>query len=232
MARSISDEELQLKKRARRRLLGAIVLVTIAAVVLPMVLDSEPRQISQDVSIKIPAPDSATFTSKVVPVEPPAASKSAPATPTKPPAPAADSKPQQPPATPAPAAVKEAAKPAVTAAKENGATDGTAKDGVAKPGGVKDAATKDNSTKTSASAADQGKGQFVVQVVALSDAAKAKQIRQQISAAGIKSYTEVVKTAKGDVTRVRAGPFATRAAAEKARDQLKAMGLNGNVAAK
>lgn len=227
MARSISDEELQLKKRARRRLLGAIVLVTIAAVVLPMVLDSEPRQISQDVSIRIPAPDSGAFTSKVVPVAPPAASKSAPA---KPPAPAADGKPQQSPAPPAavaPAAVKEAAKPAVTAAKENGAKDSAAKDG-----GSKDGAIKDSSAKTNAGAADQGKGQFVVQVVALSDATKAKQIRQQISAAGIKSYTEVVKTAKGDVTRVRAGPFATRAAAEKARDQLKTMGLNGNVAAK
>jgi DedD protein len=72
----------------------------------------------------------------------------------------------------------------------------------------------------------------VVQVVALSDADRAKQIQEQISAAGIKSYTEIVKTAKGDVTRVRAGPFTTRAAADKARDQLKAMGLNGNVAAK
>lgn len=238
MARSISDEELQLKKRARRRLLGAIVLVTIAAVVLPMVLDSEPRQISQDVSIKIPAPDSGTFTSKVVPVAPPATSKSAPGTPAKPPAPAADSKPQQP-VTGAPAAVKEAAKPAATAAKENGAKEGAATDGgtkeggkdtAAKTSGTKDAVIKNGSTKTGA--ADQGKGQFVVQVVALSDAAKAKQIRQQISTAGIKSYTEIVKTAKGDVTRVRAGPFATRAAAEKARDQLKAMGLNGNVAAK
>lgn len=222
MARSISDEELQLKKRARRRLLGAIVLVTIAAVVLPMVLDSEPRQISQDVSIKIPAPDSGTFTSKVVPVAPPATSKSAPGTPAKPPAAAAST------------AVKEAAKPAATAAKENGTKDGATKDGGNKDSGAKDAAIKDGSAKAgaSASAADQGKGQFVVQVVALSDAAKAKQIRQQISAAGIKSYTEIVKTAKGDVTRVRAGPFATRAAAEKARDQLKAMGLNGNVAAK
>lgn len=230
MARSISDEELQLKKRARRRLLGAIVLVTIAAVVLPMVLDSEPKQISQDVSIKIPAPDSGTFTSKVVPAAP--TSKSAPATAAKPAAPAVESKPQQPPAAVAPATTKETARPAVAAAKENGVKDGAAKDDGTKDGVTKDSGTKDGGAKTSVKTADQGKGQFVVQVVALSDAAKAQQIRQQISAAGIKSYTEVVKTSKGDVTRVRAGPFATRAAAEKARDQLKAMGLNGNVAAK
>src|SRR4029453_19187140 len=73
---------------------------------------------------------------------------------------------------------------------------------------------------------------FVGQVVALADAEKVKQVQGQIAAAGIKSYTEVVKTAKGDVTRVRAGPFPTRAAAEKARDQLKAAGLNGNIVAK
>ena len=69
----------------------------------------------------------------------------------------------------------------------------------------------------------------MVQVIALADAAKAKSMQQRIAAAGIKSYTEVVKTAKGDVTRVRAGPFATRAAAEKARGQLKALGMNGNI---
>ena len=73
-------------------------------------------------------------------------------------------------------------------------------------------------------------GKFVVQVIALADAGKAKQMQDQISAAGIKSYTEVVKTAKGDVTRVRAGPFATRQAAEKAREQLKALGMSGNIA--
>ena len=48
MARPISDEELQLKKRARRRLIGAIVLVTAVAVVLPMVLDSEPKPVQPE----------------------------------------------------------------------------------------------------------------------------------------------------------------------------------------
>ncbi len=57
MAKAVSDEELQLKKRARRRLVGAIVLVTAVAVVLPMVLDSEPRPSSQSIEIQIPSPD-------------------------------------------------------------------------------------------------------------------------------------------------------------------------------
>src|SRR6187549_3688981 len=64
MARPISDEELQLKKRARRRLVGAIVLVTAVAVVLPMVLDSEPKPVGQNVDIQIPSPDSGDFKPK------------------------------------------------------------------------------------------------------------------------------------------------------------------------
>ena len=75
-------------------------------------------------------------------------------------------------------------------------------------------------------------GGYVVQVAALNDADKAKQMQEQIAAAGVKSYTEVVPVVKGHVTRVRAGPFASRDEAEKIRDQLKGMGLNGNVVAK
>jgi DedD protein len=72
----------------------------------------------------------------------------------------------------------------------------------------------------------------VVQVIALADAEKAQRMQERIAGAGIKSYTEVVKTVKGDVTRVRAGPFATREAAEKAREQLKSLGMNGNITAR
>src|SRR5687767_1601914 len=88
MARPISDEELQLKKRARRRLVGAIVLVTAVAVVLPMVLDSEPRPVSQNVEIQIPSPDSGELKPKSVTAAP----KSADTSPIKgmPPAPKAD----------------------------------------------------------------------------------------------------------------------------------------------
>jgi DedD protein len=213
MARAPSDEELQLKKRARRRLIGAIVLVLAAAVVLPMVLDKEPKPVDRDIEIKIPSPESGAFKSKIVPTEPTPQSKPAakpPAVATKPDAtPETQNKPATPPAA--------ETKPAVTA---------TVKE-TPRP------AEKADAGKTAATpkAAPQSVT-FVVQVAALSDAAKAKQIQQKISGAGIKSYTEIVKTAKGDVTRVRAGPFATRGAAEKARDELKAMGLNGNVAAK
>jgi len=221
MARPISDEELQLRRRARRRLIGAIVLVTAIVVVLPMVLDTEPKPISGDVSIKIPSPNSSTFTARVVPVPPSAEPK---------PGPAAESPAEvnatpklaaamgeKPDAAPDTAVVKTAEAPAAEKADRPAPAEAPApaKSGPAKPAGSQPALQS-----------------YAVQVVALADAEKVKQVQAQIAAGGLKSYTEVVKTAKGDVTRVRAGPFATRAAAEKARDQLKELGLGGNVVAK
>lgn len=197
MAKSVSDEELQLKKRARRRLIGAIVLVTAVVVALPMVLDNDPKPVNRDISIRIPSPDSGAFISKVVPVTPPPDAKPA----VKPPAPAP--KPQavesSPATAPTPAPPAPAAKPPAEPAKP------------AAP------------HKAAAPAA----GQYVVQAVALADAAKAQQIQRKISAAGVKSYTEVVKTDKGDVTRVRAGPFDSAAAAEKARAQMRNVEFDG-----
>jgi len=201
MARAISDEELQLKRRARRRLIGAIVLVTVMVVVLPMVLDTEPGPVSQDITVRIPSPDSGAFTTKVAP----------------PPAPkVAETKAARPKAEEttavAPEATKEKPKPAV-------------KPETAKPA----KAPAKPAAKTVKPASKPAGGQFVVQVIALADSEKAQRMQQQIAAAGIRSYTEIVKTVKGDVTRVRAGPFPTREAAEKARDQLKSLGMNGNV---
>ena len=70
MARNVSDEELQLKKRARRRLVGAIVLVTAVAVVLPMILDSEPKPATQSINIQIPSPEAGVLSAKPVPLKP------------------------------------------------------------------------------------------------------------------------------------------------------------------
>ena len=236
MARTISDEELQLKRRARRRLIGAIVLVTAIVVVLPMVLDSEPRQASQEVSVQIPSPDSGVFASKVVP-EPgasdaKAAQKAPPDKPEVRPVPVEEPKPvavaPEPPA-PAKEAPKEAPK---VAPKETPkpAPKPEAKTEPSRPAAAVPAAEPAKpAAKKAKPAPKPASGQFVVQVIALADAEKAKQIQGQIAAAGIKSYTEVVKTSKGNVTRVRAGPFGSRGAAEKARDQLKALGMNGNI---
>ena len=232
MAKSISDEEIQLRKRARRRLVGAIALVTVIAVFLPMVLDHEPKPVSQDVSIKIPSPDAGVFTSKIVPVAP--GQKSAPAAKSEavvPSQPAVEPPAAKAEAPKVAAAPKPAAEVIVPPPNDTEASP-PKKTAPAKPAEKPVAAEP---VKTVEKAAENGKppakgaAGYVVQVAALNDPDKAKQMRDQIGATGLKAYTEVVPTAKGNVTRVRAGPFVSRADADKARDKLKALGLNGNV---
>ena len=201
MAKPVSEEELQLKKRARRRLVGAIVLVAAVAALLPMVLDSEPKPTSQDINIQIPSPDAkGGFAAKVVPVPAPAG-KAAPAAKVEAKVPAA-------PVAPAPDDQKELV---VTPMPKP----------VPKP---------PEKAPEKAIALKPGPGTFFIQVIALAEADKAKQVQQQIIDAGIRSYTEVVAAGNGKVTRVRAGPFATREEAERARAQLATVGLEGKVA--
>ncbi|MFC0166464.1 SPOR domain-containing protein [Pseudoduganella danionis] len=57
--RDADDPMLPEKKRARRRLVGAIALALGVAIGLPMVLDSEPKPLSSDIEIKIPPKDRA-----------------------------------------------------------------------------------------------------------------------------------------------------------------------------
>ena len=59
MAQPVTDDELQLRKRARRRLVGAIVLVLLVVVFLPMVLDNESRPLAPNVVVTIPPQGSA-----------------------------------------------------------------------------------------------------------------------------------------------------------------------------
>jgi DedD protein len=66
-----ADTELQLKKRARRRLVGATALALLAVIVLPMVMDREPRPPAQDIQLRIPNPESTTLPSLHPSVSPP-----------------------------------------------------------------------------------------------------------------------------------------------------------------
>lgn len=138
-----------LKRRGRRRLVGAVALVLAAVIVLPMVFDPEPRGTAPSVATRIPGEDETPFAPK-----PPA------------------KKPE-----PAPAAVPTE--------------------------------------------------QFVVQVGAF---ANPQGVIAKLESAKVPYYTEVTQ---GNLTRVRAGPFATREAAEKALEQLKGLGFEpGTVAPK
>lgn len=195
MAKSVSTEELQFRKRARRRLIGAITLVVIAVVVLPMVLDREPQPVTQAVDVRIPSKEQAA----PLPEPPPAPA------PAEPPAAPAPAQPAEKAAAPSPSApTKPEPKPAPAKASEAPA---------AKPAPAKPAARE----------------AFVVQLGAFSSAENAKQLKDKLAAGGIRAYTETIATAQGKQTRVRAGPYPSREAAEKTLAQVKQLGLDGIV---
>ena len=53
--------------------------------------------------------------------------------------------------------------------------------------------------------------------------------RTRLAAAGIVHYTERLEGPQAGLTRLRAGPFPTREAAEQAKTSLKAAALDGQV---
>jgi DedD protein len=135
MAQEQQDVE-TLKRRGRRRLVGAVALVLAAVIVLPMIFDPEPRDTGSTLSVRIPSEDT-------------------------------------------PFAPKLPAKK------------------VEKPAGE----------------------EYVVQVGAF---ASPQPVIAKLQSAKMPYYTEVVNN---NLTRVRAGPFPTRQAAEQAIEQLKALGF-------
>lgn len=87
-------------------------------------------------------------------------------------------------------------------------------------------------TTASASAAappEDGQERFVVQVGAFAEAGKAQEVRSKLEKAGLKTYTQVVQTSSGARTRVRVGPFAKKAEAEKAVAKIKSLDLSASV---
>jgi len=71
----------ELKRRARRRLVGAIVLALAAAVILPLLLEKEPKPLGDDVSVQIPPVDEGRFVNRL---SPPGVTKPAAKSDTKP----------------------------------------------------------------------------------------------------------------------------------------------------
>ena len=74
-------------------------------------------------------------------------------------------------------------------------------------------------------AASAPAARVVVQVGAYGDADKLREARQKLEKLGLKTYTQVVEVDGAKRTRVRVGPFATRADADKAAERIKAAGL-------
>lgn len=261
-AATASTESVEvMRRRARRRLIGSVVLVLAAIIVFPLVFDTQPRPVSSDIAIEIPsreataplqpethgravpgldqdeeevvaqAEEPATTDAPEAPA--PAAAPIAPVAPTPP----ARSEPAPAPARPAATAPKPATAPPAAAAKPTppaaAATPAKPAPAPAAPARSSDAerarALLEGRSPAAASAAAASGQSFVVQVGAFADANKALEVRQRIERSGFKTYTQVAQTADGARTRVRVGPFKTRAEAEQAAGKVKSLGLPTSV---
>ena len=68
-----------------------------------------------------------------------------------------------------------------------------------------------------------------MQVGAYNDVERLKAARQKLEKLGFKTFTQDVETATGKRTRVRVGPFTTRAEAEAVAGKVKASGMQANI---
>lgn len=209
MAKQQSEEERNIKSRARRRLIGAAALAISVVVILPMVLDREPKVTGRDIDLRIPAPDKAgefvpgVALSKVADDAEKAASAVSPASAVAPAQPVTENH--------AIAVGKIAAKPVEVKPAE-------AKPVEAKPVEVKSVEAKPAEAKPAEASRPGAKSaKYVVQVGAFAKAATAKQEADRLKAMGFKAYTEVV----GGTTRVRLGPYADRNKADAMRKSLE-----------
>ena len=203
---SPATEASEIRRRGRQRLIGAIALVLLLVVFVPMLLDKEPGRAqpvpaipSKDNAAPLPAPAPAPA---VTPAKAGAQSPSTPASAgvTAPSTAAIAS-------TPAPDAKLSKSMPPVSAV----------------------ASVKAINPPVAAPPAPPKLEGFAVQVGAFRDEAKLNQARDKLAAAKVVHFTERLESQGGPLTRLRAGPFSTREAAESAQATLKRAGLDGKV---
>jgi DedD protein len=201
------------RTRARRRLIGAVVLLALGVAGFPLLFETQPRPVALDTPIELPAGKAG-----VAPARPPSAVARAPLPvvteapvetliePAPAPAPPPVSAPPPAPA-PAPAAPQVAVPP--------------------KP----DDGTRARALLQGNAASDSKTARFVVQVGAYTEAVPLREARAKVEALGLKTYTQVIETEAGKRTRVRVGPFTSRDEAESAINKLKAAGMPGQILA-
>jgi DedD protein len=242
-----SGESIELvRRRARHRLIGAVVLVLLAVVGFPLMFDTQPRPVAVDTPILIPdrptnAPLKVNQTppadanpaqpllseAKPLPVQEGLDVKEEVVQSAKPsraeePKRAQESLAQPTEVAPKPPEAKAEVKPEVKTAPSK--TDNP--ESVAKP--------KDDGNK--ARALLEGKPpsawseRHVVQVGAFSDPAKVREVRRKLEQAGLSSFIQTVDGKDGkSTTRVRVGPFSSREEAEKAAAKVRKLELSAAV---
>jgi DedD protein len=231
------DPVLPEKKRARRRLIGAIALVLAAVIGLPMFLDSEPKPLAEDITIQIPSKDKPLPSTGAREAAPPSAGKAAAIAGLDkneevialPGAPAAAPKanPQPPSGTSARPEPKQEHKAEAKVSAQ--AQQETAKpDEAARARTLPEAKPEPKAEKAKA-AFEKKPARYMIQVAALASHEKVNELQGKLKNAGIRSQAQKVATQSGERIRIRVGPFASKEEAEKVRAKLARMGYGGTL---
>ena len=246
----------ELRRRARRRLVGAIVLALGAAVIVPMLLESDPKPLGDDVAVKIPPIDDGKFVNRLNDSQGKAEAAKAEAGAAavkdvrKDAAPPAESPAQKsladaekaviaPPAktskydTAIPSEKVATAAPTAPVVPPIAAEPAPAPKPEAKapPAAPAQAEPKAVVAAPAASSSPQSLHEgYAVQLAAYSDDKGANALANRLKRSGYPAYTEPLRTSRGTLWRVRVGPYPSRDAATGVRDKLKAEGQSGIVA--
>jgi DedD protein len=217
------DPAAGLRARARHRLIGAAALLLAVAIVVPMLLDPEPRPVSENIPIDIPS-ERTPFTPRLSLPPEPAADAAGTPPPDQAPA-AAVAKPE--PATEARSEKRSEAKSETSVAAPAAKLEASNED--AKPVKAELAKAEEPRKAADAPVAAAKGGKFAVQAAAPASEKAAHDMADRLKKGGFTAYTEKVETKDGTRYRVRVGPYATRDDAEKARARLKSQGIAGNL---
>ncbi|GGY24995.1 SPOR domain-containing protein [Paludibacterium paludis] len=253
---SAQEELLMLRKRARRRLVGAIVIALVSVAVMFKVVKSVPDQAMRPESIEIAGEASAPVAAPRAASAPvaKAASASAPDAELPPPVAAAGTelpanlssvaqddrtaaKPAAEPAPPRPAQAsapslktpepKTAPKPAAEPKPEAKPKPADPRPRKVDPAAILEGRVDGESGMHETPKPGKTDSKFEIQLAALSDSAKVDALRGKLSSVGVSARFSKVETSKGTVTRVRVGPFANRQEADAALRKLARAGVTG-----
>ena len=213
------------RRRAKHRLIGSAVLVLAGVVGFPLLFDTQPRPVAADLPIEIPgkgtvkplltAPDPTISTKPAA--DKTAADKSSLDKSSSEKVTADASLDPQEEILPSKQAVAQVI-PAQPAIKNEAKL-------VEKPVEKSVEKTEPKVVPKPAALAAAAEARLVVQVGAFADADKAREARTKLEKAGLKTYTQVADTKDGKRTRVRVGPFASKADAEKAASKIRTLDL-------
>ena len=206
-----SATEIELKRRGRRRLIGAATIGLLAVVFLPMIFDGESKRNSNGSSLK----------KQEISVQvPPKEGQPALPTPTAAPPATVVTRPL--------AVVEETTKPSAAEVKSP-----IPEPAISKPLIAAVVAKVDSpdpaASKATVVAVEAPKKGFAVQLGVFADADNAKQTIAKMKDAKLPVYAESIPIKSGNATRIRIGPFPTHEKADSALVQIKLAGSDGKI---